>query len=76
MVFSDVIMPGGMTGPQMMELIRRQRPEIPVLFASGYAEQALRERDGWLEGCKFISKPYDVSELLVTVETLLEEGRR
>ena len=76
MVFSDVIMPGGMTGPQMMELIRKQRPEIPVLFASGYAEDALRERNGWLEGSKFIAKPYDMAELLTTVETLLEEGRR
>jgi PAS domain S-box-containing protein len=75
LVFSDVIMPGGMTGPQMMELIRKQRPEIPVLFASGYAEHALREDNRWLDGCKFISKPYDVLELVATVETLLmKEG--
>ena len=76
LVFSDVIMPGGMSGPEMMELIRKQRPEIPVLFASGYAEHALRERSGWLDRCKFISKPYDVSELVATVATLLEEGQR
>lgn len=76
LVFSDVIMPGGMTGPEMMELIRKQRPDIPVLFASGYAEHALRERSGWLEQCRFIAKPYDVSELLATVETLLEEAQR
>ncbi len=76
LVFSDVIMPGGMSGPEMMELIRKQRPEIPVLFASGYAEHALRERSGWLERCRFIAKPYDVSELLSSVETLLEEGPR
>ena len=75
MVFSDVIMPGGMSGPEMVELIRKQRPGIPVLFASGYAEHALRKRGGWIDRSKFIAKPYDVSEMVASVESLLEGGQ-
>ncbi len=75
MVFSDVIMPGGMSGPQMVELIRKQRPDIPVLFASGYAEQALKDRETLIPNSKFIAKPYDAAELLRRVSSLLETRR-
>jgi CheY-like chemotaxis protein len=72
MVFSDVVMPGGMTGPEMVEKIRMQRPEIPVLFASGYAEQALRDRETLMESAGFIAKPYDVNDLPRKIESILE----
>ena len=75
LVFSDVIMPGGMTGPQMVEAIRKQRPEIPVLFASGYAEQALKDRETLIPQSKFIAKPYDAAELPRRVGSLLEARR-
>jgi PAS domain S-box-containing protein len=75
LVFSDVIMPGGMTGPQMAELIRRQRPDIPILFASGYAEQALKDRETLVPQSKFIAKPYDAAELPRRVGSLLEARR-
>ncbi|MEX0852797.1 MAG: response regulator [Bauldia sp.] len=75
LVFSDVIMPGGMSGPEMVELIRKQRPDIPVLFASGYAEQALRDRETLIPHSKFVAKPYDSSELPERIGSLLEAGR-
>jgi CheY-like chemotaxis protein len=75
MVFSDVIMPGGMSGPQMAELIRQQRPNVPVLFASGYAEQALKDRETLIPNSKFIAKPYDSGELRRRVGLLLETRR-
>ncbi len=74
MIFTDVIMPGGMTGPQMVEHIRERRPNIPVLFASGYAEQALRDREGLLKSAGFVAKPYDVNELPRLIEALLAEA--
>jgi PAS domain S-box-containing protein len=75
-VFSDVIMPGGMTGPEMVKAIRQSRPEIPVLFASGYAEHALRDRDAMLEHARFIAKPYDVERLPGHIGSLLEGVRK
>jgi two-component system cell cycle sensor histidine kinase/response regulator CckA len=65
-----------MSGPQMVDSIREQRPDIPVLFASGYAEQALRDREALVERARFIAKPYDVSDLAERIERLLEEGGR
>jgi PAS domain S-box-containing protein len=75
LVFSDVIMPGGMSGPQMVELMRQQRPDIPVLFASGYAEQALKNRETLIPHSKFVAKPYDAAELPRRVGSLLEARR-
>jgi PAS domain S-box-containing protein len=72
LVFSDVIMPGGMTGPDMAEKIRELRPDIPVLFASGYAEHALADREERIRNAKFIAKPYDADELDERIQVLLE----
>ncbi len=70
LVFSDVIMPGGMTGPEMIDQIRKLSPGIPVLFASGYAEDALMKLDS-LENADFVSKPYDVEKLPSRIAELL-----
>ncbi|MEL6877356.1 MAG: response regulator, partial [Pseudomonadota bacterium] len=42
LIVSDVVMPG-MDGPAMVRAIRQQRPDMPVLFMSGYAEEQLRK---------------------------------
>jgi PAS domain S-box-containing protein len=70
-VFSDVVMPGGMSGPEMMSKIRKTHPDIPVLFASGYTEQAQNKRVTSFEHSKFINKPYDVFDLPVHIASLL-----
>lgn len=71
-VFSDVVMPGGMSGPEMVDKILITRPDIPVLFASGYAEQALRNREQLLNKAKLITKPYDADELPNVILKLME----
>jgi two-component system cell cycle sensor histidine kinase/response regulator CckA len=61
LVLSDVVMPG-MDGPAMVRAIRGQRPNIPVLFMSGYAEEALRgEID--IPDMHFIAKPFSVADI-------------
>ena len=42
-LFTDVVMPGGMTGLDLAREVRRRRPELKVLFTSGYAEPAMIE---------------------------------
>ncbi|MCR4378374.1 MAG: response regulator [Rhodospirillales bacterium] len=74
MVFSDVIMPGGMSGPEMVEKIFEVRPDIPVLFASGYAEQALKNRETLLEHAAFLAKPYFASELPMRIRRMMEKS--
>ncbi len=57
-VVSDVVMPG-MDGPAMVRAIRQQRPLIPVLFMSGYAEEQLR-KDIDIPDMHFIAKPFSI----------------
>ncbi len=61
LVVSDVVMPG-MDGPAMVRAIRNARPNLPVLFMSGYAEEQLRSEID-VEAMHFISKPFSVQQI-------------
>jgi signal transduction histidine kinase/CheY-like chemotaxis protein len=65
-LFSDVVMPGGMTGVDLAQEARRLRPGIGVLLASGYAAEALAEHGGAGE-FELIGKPYDVDTVLTRI---------
>jgi signal transduction histidine kinase len=65
-LFSDVVMPGGMTGVDLAREARRLRPRIGVLLASGYAAEALAEHGG-ADEFELISKPYDVETVLTRI---------
>ena len=68
-VFLDVMMPE-MDGPTMAASIRETRPDIPVLFMSGYAEEQLR-RDIDIENMHFIPKPFSVQQIARKVAEIL-----
>ncbi len=72
-VVSDVVMPG-MDGPAMVRAIRKQRPEIPVLFMSGYAEESLR-KDIDIPDMHFIAKPFSVADISDKVGAVMRESR-
>jgi CheY-like chemotaxis protein len=61
-LFSDVVMPGGMSGVELARRVHAMRPEVRLVLASGYPMSAL---SGDLpHGATFISKPYRWTELL------------
>jgi PAS domain S-box-containing protein len=68
MLFSDVIMPGGMTGVQLAEEVRRRRPAMPILLATGYMEQL---PDTKQPAFPVLPKPYKVDELLSRIANAL-----
>ncbi len=75
LLFTDVIMPGGMNGRQLAEAARRRRPDLKVLFSSGYSQTAII-RDGKLEdGVELIAKPYQNTELAQRVSQVLKQDR-
>ena len=53
-VFSDVMMPGGMSGVDLAREIQRRRPDMPIMLATGYIEAA---RDAVAEGLEVLSSP-------------------
>ena len=61
LVVSDVVMPG-MDGPAMARAIRKVRPDIPILFMSGYAEETLRNEIS-IDNMYFIAKPFSVEQI-------------
>ncbi|MBR1208781.1 MULTISPECIES: ATP-binding protein [unclassified Bradyrhizobium] len=61
LVFSDVVMPGGMNGVDLARELKRLRPGLPVLLTSGYSD-AVRELDP-SEGLPLIAKPYRLETL-------------
>ncbi len=60
LVFSDILMPGGMNGLQLADAIRRQYPAVPVLLTTGYSASA---QDAVREGVIVLQKPYDIAAL-------------
>jgi two-component system cell cycle sensor histidine kinase/response regulator CckA len=70
LVVSDVVMPS-MDGPAMAREIRERRPDLPVLFMSGYAEEQLR-REIDIPGMYFLAKPFSVAQICTAVEDVLK----
>ena len=62
LLFTDVIMPGIMNGRQLVDVARRQRPALKVLYTSGYTENAIVHH-GRLDSGVLLAKPYRKSEL-------------
>ena len=71
LLFTDVVMPGGLNGREVAEEARKIRPGLKVLFTSGYFEGAL-VRDGALEtSVRLLVKPYRKKELAEKIEDVL-----
>lgn len=61
LLISDVVMPN-MDGPTMVATARLRRPDLPVLFMSGYAEEQLRKSID-IANVAFLPKPFSVAQL-------------
>ncbi len=58
LVFSDILMPGGMNGAELAEEIRRRRPGLPILLATGFEDQAIAEARA--SDLPLLRKPYEL----------------
>jgi two-component system, cell cycle sensor histidine kinase and response regulator CckA len=72
LVVSDVMMPG-LKGTELAQRLKAERPGLPVMLMSGYAEEAIREEIG---GVQFLGKPFASAELLEIVRRMLDEAQR
>ena len=70
LVFTDVIMPGGISGVELARKVRARHPELPVLLTTGYSQTATDL------GGEFpmIAKPYNMDQLSATLRGLLERA--
>jgi CheY-like chemotaxis protein len=72
LLLSDVIMPGK-SGPDLALDVKRHRPDISVLYASGYTGDIIAHQGVLDPGIKLLSKPFSKETLLKTVRTVLDE---
>jgi CheY-like chemotaxis protein len=73
LMFSDVVLPGGMSGPQLAQIAMARFPHLKALLASGYPRDALSGLKGELEHVALLSKPYSRDELARAVRRALGE---
>ena len=71
LLISDVVMPG-MDGPTMVREARKSRPDVPVLFMSGYAEEQLRNSID-IDNVAFLAKPFSVQALAEAARRALDQ---
>jgi len=73
LLITDVVMPG-VDGRQLAEAVRKEWPEVRVLFLSGHAQDVLGERGMLEEGVDLQTKPYTATSLLARVRGALGRG--
>ena len=74
MLFTDIVLPGGMNGVEIAEQAQELQTTIKVLYATGYAENANVQVSKMVASGKLVNKPYLRTELLEKVRYVLDGG--
>jgi len=67
LLITDVVMPN-MDGPTMVRHVKAMKPDLPVIFMSGYAEEAFRRNDENASDLHFLPKPFGLKQLAAKVK--------
>jgi CheY-like chemotaxis protein len=73
LLFTDVVMPGGMSGLDLAREVSGRIPELKVLCTSGYSEKALVKDGNVPRGIEWLSKPYFHKELATKIRQVLDQ---
>ncbi|HEY8013863.1 MAG TPA: response regulator, partial [Dongiaceae bacterium] len=72
LLFTDIVMAGGITGVDLAQEARRRRPGLKILLTSGYAEPAVSKGALALSNAAWLGKPYSSDELQAKLRRLLD----
>ena len=73
-MLTDVIMPG-LNGRELADLLQPERPEMRVLYMSGYTGDAIENHGVLAESVAFLPKPFTLEDLLRKVRKELDKER-
>jgi two-component system cell cycle sensor histidine kinase/response regulator CckA len=76
LLLTDVVLPGGMQGTDLARDLLTSMPNLPVLYMSGYARDAIVHGGRLDEGVNFLEKPFTPDALAKMVRAVLSGGRR
>ena len=71
LMITDVGLPGGLNGRQVADAARRERPELKVLFITGYAENAVLNHGHIEHGMEVLTKPFAIDDLIRRVDRMM-----
>ena len=74
MLFSDVVLPGVMSGCELGDLLQARRPGLPVLYTSGYAIDALPQSSRLVAGENYVGKPAIGGQLIQHIRRVLKSA--
>ena len=72
LLFSDVVMPGGISGFELRSKVQALYPNLPVLLTSGYAEELSRDGAAGEGPLRILNKPYRLAELAAAIDDALK----
>ncbi|MFQ5760561.1 MAG: PAS domain S-box protein [Acidiferrobacterales bacterium] len=72
LLFTDVVMPGGMTGPQLVETAWQRWPDLKVLYTTGHAEHLGQGGDSDLSDADPLRKPYSKRDVATAIRRVLD----
>jgi len=75
LLFTDVVLPGGMSGPELAAASSVRRPELPVLFTSGYTGKAGAKDDPLRSDVPMLRKPYALETLASAIRRAIDGAR-
>ncbi len=73
LILSDIVMPGGISGPELKQELERGGRTLPVLFMSGYPERAMEQQGQLAEGDYLLQKPFRMEDLARRVRMMLDK---
>ncbi|MDQ8755807.1 PAS domain-containing protein [Sphingosinicella sp. LHD-64] len=74
LLFTDVVLPGGMTGAVLAKEARVLRPDLRVLFTTGYARNAIVHHGRLDAGVELITKPFAYADLAARIRDMLDRA--
>lgn len=74
LLFTDVVMPGGMFGPELARQATALRPDLKVLFTSGYSQNPVKTPDG--VDARILTKPFKRQDLAAMLRSALSAPTR
>jgi len=72
LLFTDVVLPGGMTGADVAREAAARKPDLKILFATGYARNAIFHHGRLDPGVELLTKPFTYADLAAKVREMLD----
>ena len=72
LLLTDMVLPGGMSGRELADLIHPEKTALKVLFTTGYSPDQFGEDSGLRAGLNFLQKPYHPPTLVQVVRACLD----